>query len=289
MSIVSLKESDQLYQVSEGVFGFTFRRNNEDLFLRMQLLTKQNQERWSYKEWSGAIANSSERDPLGTLAYWAGTDKSFHPSYGFTESEFKDLEEKIVKLKNKTDGKIISLLAKNSAGINYMNTYADGHRYIVYITRNRDFSILNCNQVDCKSGVSSDQFNVKNFFKYYKDILIAMGSDFSQENSFHNRGIARNPYWVIEEKYAGLSMILQAFTGAFAANYFPDKILMKVKPTFIMQTILKKSLNKGDGYVEQNEGESVDITEYQPKEGMESPMNYIKVSALARIFNDTLI
>jgi hypothetical protein len=123
--------------------------------------------------------------------------------------------------------------------MNQMCTYVDKKlTYIVYVTKNPDFSIQNA---------ANKKLNLKNFIESYSDILISVGTDFTAEDSFHNRGISRNPYWVFEEKYSGLSMLLHGFTGAVAEMFFPEKKFMKVKPVGIMQCIIKKNLFPNEG------------------------------------------
>jgi hypothetical protein len=122
----------------------------------------------------------------------------------------------------------------------------------------------------------------------YGDILISVGSDFSEKESFHNRGISRNPYWVFEEKYSGLSMILHGFTGAVADKFFSEKKIMCVKPIGSMQAIIKNQLLPGEGYIEDKK-EKVDITKLEVSANdPEGEMNYIKISALTRIYNQSI-
>lgn len=54
--------------------------------------------------------------------------------------------------------------------------------YIVYISKAPNFSIQN-------ADMTGKEINLKNFIESYNDILISVGSDFSKEHSFHNRGI----------------------------------------------------------------------------------------------------
>jgi hypothetical protein len=56
------------YMIREGVFGATFHRNQQTLFLRMELLTKENGKNWTqYKTMSCWVANQNSRGVLSGL------------------------------------------------------------------------------------------------------------------------------------------------------------------------------------------------------------------------------
>lgn len=164
----------------------------------------------------------------------------------------------------------------------------DQVRYIVYISRNPNFSIQNCYSED-------QEVSLKNVFNKYNDIIISMGSNFTEnsEATFENRGISKNPYWVFEEKYTGslkyanLSMILHGFTGAVAEKYFRAKILMEVTPLGSMLRIIKENLNPGEG-VQGYGSEKTDITNLKYIPVSESATCYIKISALTRIYQTSM-
>lgn len=284
---------EEVYIIQEGIYGATFNKNGESLFLRMELLTEANTKYWDYfRKMNYWIANQNSQGVLSELVSWAG--KINYPKHetvkevtGFTEEEYITFTEKAISLKKKTDNKIVNLLAANSVGNNHMctNFRLDQQGYIVYISKNPNFSIQN-------TDITGKELNLKNFIESYNDILISVGSDFSKgsnfyistENSFHNRGISRNPYWVFEEKYSGLSMLLHGFSGVVADKYFPEKKFMRVKPVGSMQCIIKKSLFPGEGHIE-CKGIKIDITtlEVSNTDG-EGETNYITVSALKRIY-----
>lgn len=289
-TIDNLKNTEELspYIIREGVFGATFNNNKEPLFLRMELLTEKNTNSWhNFKEMTSWVANNNSRGVLSGLVSLAG--KVNYPKYedvkevtGFTKEEYIAFTEKAINLKKKTQNKIVDLLAANSVGSNHMYTGFNPGKlnYIVYISKNRNFSI----QV---ADMTGKELNLKNFIESYSDILISVGSDFSEEDSFHNRGISRNPYWVFEEKYSGLSMLVHGFTGA-VAKYFPKKTFMSVKPVGSMQYIIKKNLLPGEGYLER-ENKKIDLTTIEVSAtDSEGAMNYIKISALTRIYNQAI-
>lgn len=283
--MISLNSCLEPCIIQDRVFGATFNKNGEPLFLRMELLTEANTECWTrFKEMCCWVANQNSRGVLSGLVSVAG--RISYPNYeevkkatGFTEEEYIAFTEKAISLKKKTDGKIALLLAANSVGSNHMYTYFQSGQlhYIVYISKNPDFSIQNADMM-------SKEINLKNFIESYNDILISVGSDFSEEGHFSNRGISRNPYWVFEEKYSGLSMLLHGFSGAVADKYFPEKKLMRVNPVGSMQCIIKKNLLPGEGYIELS-GRKVDITDLEVSEDdPQGKINYIAVSALKRIY-----
>lgn len=274
--------------IREGVYGASFVQNGEPLFLRMELITQENTHGWvKYREWAVWTANKNN-GALSALTLLAG--QAHCPNYetikgvmGFTESEVEELKKKAIQLKEKTNGKIVELLNSNSVGTNHMKTgYWPGKsNYIVYITKNPDFSIQDADK-------NATERTLKKYFEVYKDILISVGSDFTESDYFNNRGISRNPYWVFEEKYAGLSMLLHGFAAKVAKSYFPGKELMHVSPVGSMQMIISKSLLPGEGFIILNR-EKIDLTEVSTKpESPEFGMNYIQVTALIRIYDETI-
>jgi hypothetical protein len=282
----NFKEESTPYIIREGLFGATFKKNNESLFLRMELLTPENTASWNeFKLRTLRIANKDVGGVLGAFVRGAGTPdqvcyEKVKERTGFTNEEHLLFIEKAIILKNKTNNKIIDIINSNSVGSHAMYTTYESEKlnYIVYVSKNRDFSISNLDINGKKT--------LKNFIDSYQDILISMGSDFSEKKSLINRGISRNPYWVFEEKYAGLSMMLHAFTGAVAERFFPDKEEMEVSPVGSMQCIMKKNLLADDGYII-IDGKRIDITVLQcSANGPELPNNYhhIKISALTRIY-----
>ncbi len=271
--------------IREGVYGATFKRDNEDLFVRMERITEENAKAWGkYKEATKWMANDS-RGVLSSLVTMSG--KPSCPTWdkvqdvtGFTAEEYDEFTKKAIALKEKTDGKITTVLKSNSDGINHMITSfsPDEARYIVYVTKNRDFSILKAGQ-----DIKLDALTLKNYITAYQDILISVGTDFSAEDHFHNRGISRNPHWVFEEKYAGLSMLLHGFTGVVAHHFFPAKKMMLVMPIGSMRVILQKYLERGEG--NHNGVDIKDLTVSVEDSDLSNNMHWIKVTALVRIFN----
>lgn len=277
-------EGSSPYVIREGVYGATFKKENESLYLRMELLTEENSDSWEhFKKMSCWVANLNSIGILSGLVRRAGLSsypkhENMKEATGFTNEEYITFTERAIELKKKTNNKIVDLLEANSAGSNHMYTGLEHDRYIVYISKNRDFSIQKAHKI-------AEKMSLKNFIEAYNDILISMGSNFSYNDCFYNRGISRNPYWVFNEKYSGLSMYMHGFCGA-VADKFLKKEIMRVDPIGSMQYILQKNLRRGDGYIIEN-GQKKDITDLKVSpEDLEGQMNYIKISALTRIYSE---
>jgi len=279
------------YLVRPGVFGATFYQGNEPLFLRMELITERNEANWArYKEMSMWLANRNTGGLLGRLVDLADTTEC--PSYaqmqeptGFNEVEYNIFKEQAILQKLKTKGKIVTLLEGNSAGFGafYDGYDKDNLRYVVYITKNSQHDIQN---------VKPGSRTLKNYIESYEDILISMGSNFSYEElEFENRGIARNPYWVLKDKYAGFSMLLHGFTSMVAARFFPQKQSMVAHPLMSMLRIMTKNLLPNEGYVEEG-GKRTDLTSLDLSKRTSNAQNYnkhvIAVSALQRIYRTSI-
>ncbi len=288
--------SAQPVVIQEGVFGASFKYDGEDLHLRMEIITQENAKYWTnFKEHSIWMANETNllNPNNGVLSYLVSlAGKCSYPSYerakdvtGFTPEEFMAFTKQANERKTETSGKITKVLKKNSIGINHMNTafYRKDTKYVVYITRNRNFSIIQADE-----SIEKNWKTLKNVINAYQDILISIGSDFSEDYYFHNRGISRNPYWVFEGKYAGLSMLLHGFTAIVAQNFFPKKEVMHVSPIGSMQVIIQQYLHRGEGWIERL-GKRIDLLDVRssPDDG-EGGLNVIKVSALVRIYNEKI-
>lgn len=306
--------SKTVFGTKTEIYSSEITTKDGKIYFRMEPLTKENESHWErFKGMSEWVANGSTGGILKILLLKAGREDC--PAYGedikdgtgFTQEEYKNFIQESIKLK-KEKCNIAKLIGKNSIGIGHMETSSepDTKRYIVYATLNPHFSIQK------SDAIMAQGKNLKNFFEAYKDILITVGSDFSNkkkfpimlrneftrfgsdflgEKSFHNRGISRNPYWVFKGKYAGLSMLLHGFSARVATQHFPMKEYMIVKPTGSMQTIINKSLHAEDAFIFSSTGKKEDVITLKTferfeniEDAPESPMNFIKISALTRFF-----
>jgi hypothetical protein len=244
-----------------------------------------------YKDACCRMANSNGRGILSVLVFWAGTPKfplydNLHAEVtGFTNEEYLAFEQEAIQAKEASD---ISALKNNSTGVGHMPVHVSSGNYIAYISKTSDFRILHTIH-------GEEVLSLSDFIQRYNNLLITLGSDFDVRNSndesldfFHNRGISRNPYWVFKKQYAGLSMLLHAFTGAVAHEFFPSKKFLTIRPVGSMACILKKYLKKGDGYVESVcSKDNLDITDKEcSKTDPECQRYYILTTALVRLYYD---
>lgn len=272
--------------LEEGLYGATFYMGKEPLYVRMERVTAENSEHWKmYRDYCYTITNGA-RGLLTVLTRYAGIDlkltqytEQVGEITGFTDVEYMNFLEKLKTLREKTNGKILGQLGGIPAGLGAFCLSPNSEDYVVYVTKNSAFSIK-------KVCALETPLNYKKFSEVYSDILITVGSYLvPNENRLHNRGIARNPYWVLEEKYAGLSMLLHGFSCMVAESFFPHRDTFRVNPTGSMQAILTKQLQKGDGYADNN----IDITELSLlPDDSQLYNNTIKVSALTRIYRETV-
>jgi len=180
-------------------------------------------------------------------------------------------------------------------------------RYITYATRNQDFSI----EEACKK--MTNEVTLNNLFQSYKDLIICVVSDFSDGEvtasglsseqitldsksikaiSFHNTATVRNPYWVVEQKYEDLTMLLNGFCDYFASHYFPHKTYMLIQPKTRMQAIMHHSLKRNEGFFFNHKNQKIDIKELRMEpttDSIEFPENFIEVSALDSLFRKALM
>lgn len=279
-------------QIESGVFvAESHVPSGEKIYLRMELLTDENSPCWiQYKRASCCMGNSNGRGVLWGLAFTLVQGK--FPEYnenmkvftGFTEEEYNQFIDFLLARKIQDNRKKVNAIKHTSDGANHMNCQVEkGNQYILYVSKTPDFSITQVPLKDVDSFVT-----LKEYIEWYSNILMCVGSDFSEDGYFHTRGIFKNPYIFIEGGYSGLSKILHGFSGAVAQKFFPDKVIMEVKAISSMQYILSTTLKPGDGYFIEK-GEQKDVIELleETRQGTaeaQHPTNYIKVDALARIY-----
>jgi hypothetical protein len=272
--------------LKEGLYEASFHLRNEPLFVRMEKITEESAAHWrKYLQYCFQITNGS-RGSLTVLTRRAGRDLKYSQYTeelgqltGFSKEEFDAFLQKLQALKEKTHGKIADQLGSIPTGAMCLCT--NPGQYVVYVTKNSAFSIE-------KACTPDTNLTYKKFREVYNDILITVGSSLGKK-SLHNRGISRNPFWVLEEKYAGLSMLLHGFSSKVAESYFPNIVAFKVRPIGSMQAILTTHLQKGDGFVKADH-RNIDITELPVMpDGPELYTNKIKVSALTRIYSETIL
>jgi len=296
-------------EIKTGVYGATFYQGNTPLYLRMELLTKENQESWTwYKLYSSIFSVNVSH----LISIQLGDSKNT----GFSEQDLV-IFKTLTKGKDKEQLETMRHVFESMHRFSFPEMYtepesthslplANEQRYITYATTNREFSIQTAYE-------KTDQTqSLENYIDAYKDLLITVGSDFTQENSFSNRGFCRSPYRTLLEEFGGLSMVVLGFNAKVSQTFFPAKSLMGVRPLYAMQSIIKKSLLQGEGVVllpknecqENADGsithtrknryydsvyQTVDIkrVEMSPSNNGEY-QNWINISALCRIYFDKL-
>lgn len=241
----------------------------------MERITPVNTDSWTqYKRISAKLTNYN-RGIIPVLIFQVEEEPSFEEVKevtGFTCQEYTIFMNKAMKLK----GKVERIIESTSIGSNFMETsYCSAITdYIAYITTDITKITL----------FPSEDMTLKEYITFYKDILITVGSDFTNDISYHNRDIFRNPHWLFQGKYNCLSMWLHGFTGVVANIYYPDKKYMEVVPVGSMQCLLKKYLLRDEVYIKRYSGKGVDIKDVNVTPT--SPQNnrfQIKISALLRI------
>ena len=259
----------------------------DNTYIRMDRLTKANSKQWTqFKNWTYCMVNQS-RGVMSVILFKAF--KNLYPSYedvktvtGFSEQEHQQFKQKCEVLTS-SNPNVLNVLRNSACGPVALSTGAEEgeRRYITYITSDENFNIEN-------TPILEKCPNIKEYIEYYKDILIVVGSDFSNEEYFHNRGIFRNPYWILEKKHAGLSMFLHGFSAVVAQEHFPSIKCMHVIPVGSMQSILCKELKLGDGHIVTSTGD-IDISNYVcNSDDPEGDLNVIKIEALIKIFNEKI-
>lgn len=319
MTTSKLESHNKLSQVKEHVFkGKSFTSKGEVFYLHMELLTKENEEAWTqYAHQAKLMTNGSECSLTGIgnklkLGYvideitdemkdiWrydGKKNKNYLPETGFSEQEFDELVQQLgtkgfqpfyyysQKCAGGKAKEKLLILGMNWVGCGNMCTVADGtSRYIVYATKKPEFNILDIP----KSG----SLTLKEFRTYYDNILMSVGSDFSQKDSFENRGIFRNPFNVVDETYNGIAMSLHAFAGAVAERYFPEKKSMVVSPIPIMQVLICASLKAEDVSIDsmsfdEARQEAQRAVDGRLRSSNDMPKNTINIAPLAKLYLDS--
>lgn len=98
-NLIQIEEFEP-YVIQEGVFGATYNKNGESLFLRMELLTEANAKSWTqFKTMTCKVANQNSRGVLSGLVSLAGNinypkHEKMKEVTGFTEEEYISFTEK---------------------------------------------------------------------------------------------------------------------------------------------------------------------------------------------------
>jgi hypothetical protein len=279
---------EKLQEIRTNVYNISTEYRGEWIHWRMEKLTEKNTRAWTqFKNYSSKLIRRLEKlAKKDTLSFDNCKDKNCFRD--MNKSEFESFARKVYRMKdniNKTYRgfrSTIDLLNSTPQTLFSFSFRPEvSHCYIAYAANDFNFFMSELNE--------GNGFTFKEFQKQYGNLLICVGSDFTREKTFENRGIFRNPVLYLEEKYQGFSMPLHGFTAIVAQKYFPEKEIFIVSPIGSMQKILSKQLSRGDGYVytfdSRRQKVAVDIVDLKSNvTSFTEHSNYIKLSALSRIF-----
>jgi hypothetical protein len=272
--------------IRDGLFGTTFIRDGNILYFRLERITELNSEAWrKYTKATGRMCILSCSISLHKNRKGLPFDES-KKVIGFDEKEYNSFLEEIDKLEDKT----IRILDCTSAGSNFISTgfYSDMLTYIAYITTNPDFDIVTASPLPPFTSPdtrSEEDITLKEYINFYSDIVICIGSNFSGKDSYHNRGIFRNPYWVFKQKYNNLSIVLHGYIALVAHLYYPSLTSMEVRPIGSMACLLKKYLHRGDCLLGDVDIKDIEVTPLSSEIGTLTINNKALVRIISNMFS----
>lgn len=298
---LKIARAHQPIQIHPDVFiGQSITQSKELIYLRMELVTADNERSWAqYKASSVLMANSRTRSVLTSIAANIYESKSkdmaqayfFNNSegntvlsrYGFTQFEFQQFINHMGRMGFTPGSKKLDILKLNASGSQFMLTDSFYPKtYIVYASKTPDFLITNV-------PIGEVTSSIKTFMTNYSDLIMTVGADFSSESTVVNRGMSRNPLSVIDNTYKGIAMTMHGFVASVAKTYFPHMCTMTVKPVGFMQHILCSQLSSADISID---GMTFDDARAQSHacainplaHGSEYPVNTIRIDALVSFY-----
>lgn len=257
MEPASPYHASEVQKISDSLFESTVTtKNGETIYLRMEEVTDENFKHWrQYREESEDYAGTREKfslygDPWGEdikyglidcyLANRPKYDATVQKRTGFDEEEYQEFLEKCLNL-SASRRKGINL---NSIGSHHFllayQLKKEGKHFVVYATTNPRFSILNIRE--------REYYDLKDYFDRFKEIILSVGCRLSElePRVFENRGIFRNPYWIINPGYGNISLVLHAMSAVVARKYF-NKDVLRITPIPSMQNIISNGLKEKNG------------------------------------------
>lgn len=277
--------------IKDGLYGTTFIKDGNILHFRLERITELNSEAWrKYTKATARMCNYNRGILNSSVSlHKNGKGLTFDESkevIGFDEKEYNSFMEEIDKLDDKT----IRILDSIGAGFNFISTtfYPNKLTYIAYITTNPDFNILTASPLPpfVSSDIRSEEdITLKEYISFYSDIVICIGSNFSGKDSYHNRGIFRNPYWILKCKYNNLSIVLHGYIAIVAHLYYPHLLFMEVKPIGSMACLLKKYLTRGDCFMGDVDIKDIEVTPLSPELSTLTIHNKALVRIISNMFS----
>ena len=289
--------------LAEGVFiGEGKARSGEKVFLRMERVTTANQPLWEKYCASTAQLTLSGRSALTFAMRSTKITTDDDGKVRYVNQQYDELADRLGQSKEEFDD-FINLLGKNGfawspenrgriqsihnthAGATHLLLSTEVQCFVIYASKTADFRIPQL------SGIvpPSRPLTYKEYVNLYSDLLLCVGVDFPDLPWAHSKGMFRNPHSSIEKTYKYLSMVLRGFSGAVLQKYFPEKATLHCKPLSSMQYMISSSLQADDYTVEghtHEEALSTATESIQDRDIFEMPRNYIKVSALNRLYRN---
>ncbi len=265
--IAEIPELDkEIYQVKSGVFVSQSRaKSGEIIYLKMELITEENKPYIDQYIKQVLIVGGDNRcgllsfmtqyiEPTESKSYrftaeaFSGSkwDRKFIP-YEHIKSETGFSDEELIQY--------INIMGKNGfhsknpnradlhdtvSGSAFIRGYINTGSYFVYACKDPYFTI--------QKTFLTDKFSLKEFISQYNNLLICVGSEYSEKFS-GSRGIFRNPITTIENTHKGLAATLIGFSGAVAYRFL-NKNEIRIGPVGRMPGILCAVLKKNEFSVE---------------------------------------
>lgn len=299
----------------DGSFKAKLTHPDGPVFLHMEPITEENSRGWS--QFKDATIDLFHKNEFKKFIEFIAMGVIYHPKIeelsGFTLEEYQLFQQELIDRVNKTNGEVIKTLKQiPGALVGFHPEYSPRKKkYIVYATNTPHFSIpLGNPPVNWKQH--RDMYPLLISFVRTASLTDGMDTRCAAEH----RGITGSPWEILKNRYRGLSMPAHGFAGSVTANFSPNKTLMRVDPLPIMQSIIIKMLQRGEGYLiaqrkkplpikipkggfqdEFDKHEAVYESRFGEKDlldhiidwGRENPTNWIKIAALVRIYGQYLI
>ncbi len=298
----------EIYQIEPHVFVSESRaQSGETIYLRMELITEKNKPYIDeyIRQVNSAWVTGNARcgiltymthyiEPIGSDNY-AFTAEASHLSWnvetrsmwcplddikefsGYSDEELKDFIQWMGKNGFHSKNEKRADLHDTAGGSAFLHTSVGD--YFVYACKEASFFIH-------KTTILPNEIStLKRFVSQYKDMLICVGSTYSDEHSV-SRGIFRNPMTSIDKTYQGIAIALIGFSGA-VAHRFLNKKTMYVGPIGRMPGILCAALKKNEFTVSGMSDAAVRKKAERKSAFFDFNGFTIQLTALNRIFNES--
>lgn len=293
-------------QIEPNIFiGEGKAQSGEKFFLRMEQVTNDNYAFWRrYLNATKSIVGGSrslleglmqttnaERDGNGNIQYINQHYEDCANYLDFDRAEFQKLINSLGAggyLAGPEHSRKRSALLEVYGGSSNFFLIRDNQHYVVFASKTRDFSTHFPDER--KNAEPPDEFiTLKEYIRRYDDLLMCVGSWFTSDDHYHNRGIFRNPMSMIQNSHKGIAMLLHSFSGSVVQKFFPERKTMVVKPLTSMQHLICKHFKPGEYSLRGRSVEQVieqSSSAFFNGDGFELDFNDIQVEALARYYTE---